>query len=99
MWDWFTPRLPEIFAKLTLDTNTIWESFVNVSVIHASEVLAAVSQSSPSQTTCSDRDPRRVQPIVDFILGLKIDFQSESVFPCEEAGLTHSLANDPDSHC
>lgn len=30
LWDWFTPRLPEIYAKLTLDTLTIWQSFISV---------------------------------------------------------------------
>jgi len=65
LWDWFTPRLPQIFAKLTLDTLTIWQSFIN--------------------TTCSDRDPRRIQPIVNFISSLKIDFQSESVFPLSKS--------------
>lgn len=36
LWDWFTPRLPEIYSKLTLDTLTIWQSFINVS-IHCSQ--------------------------------------------------------------
>lgn len=46
-------------------------------------LLQLIGAETRSQTTCSDRDPRRIQPIVDFIFSLKIDFQSESVFPCK----------------
>jgi hypothetical protein len=44
LWDWFTPRLPQIFAKLTLDTLTIWQSFINVGKFQspAAEVLRLV---------------------------------------------------------
>ena len=39
VWAWFMERLPTIFAQIRPDTNTMWESFFNVTSFFSSAVL------------------------------------------------------------
>jgi proteasome activator subunit 4 len=77
LWDWVTPRLPAIFAQINPDTQKLWES-----LLHVSTLLPSIRHSilKATQVVLVGRDPRRIQPLVDFIVNMNVDYNSSSAF-------------------
>lgn len=79
-WDWFSAKLPELFANIRHDT-TKWVCMAHFSMI----VLTCRCWDISIEYVLNDHDPRRMKPLVDFCIdqALSADFTSGSAFDCE----------------
>lgn len=77
LWAWVTGRLDRIFAEIKPDTLTFWETAI---AVRTHGFVAQTSDQFFLQHMLEDRDPRRNQPLVDWILSLSLDFSGDSAF-------------------
>ncbi|EIN13624.1 hypothetical protein PUNSTDRAFT_94808 [Punctularia strigosozonata HHB-11173 SS5] len=66
LWDWFIPQLRTVFKGIKTDTLLVWTSFLEASSFYV----------------LSNKDPRRVQPLVDYLVEefTTTDYNAESSF-------------------
>jgi proteasome activator subunit 4 len=81
LWDWFTPKLKNIFKGIKTDTLSVWTSFFEVCVSKVPQARLGLDLSAV-QYVLANKDPRRVQPIVDYLIEefKSTDYNSESSF-------------------
>jgi proteasome activator subunit 4 len=79
LWVWFTPFIKKIFGQnIRTDTLAIWTSFLEVRY----SLSMRTEPDLRSQYIFYKKDPRRVQPLLDYLLGefKATDYNSESSF-------------------
>lgn len=79
LWAWLTPLIPKFLgSNVKTDTLMIWTSFLEVRYLLSSRTEAL----SASQYILGNKDPRRVQPIIDYLVQEvnQVDFNGESSF-------------------
>jgi proteasome activator subunit 4 len=79
LWEWLQPILElSLGSNVKTDTLTVWSSFL--------EVGSCATERDPtkakSKYVLANRDPRRLYPLVDWLVqqALSVDFDSESSF-------------------
>ncbi|KAH7883839.1 hypothetical protein F5I97DRAFT_1969128 [Phlebopus sp. FC_14] len=68
------------WPKRSLDALWSWLAPRLDLILHQARPETIVLWTSFIQTTLEDRDPRRSQPLIDWILSLQLDFQGDSAF-------------------
>lgn len=81
VWSWFVQRMDSIFAQIKPDTLSFWEIAFHV----CDDILCVkyLTKKCNWQYPLRDHDPRRSRPLVDWLLSLRLDFQSDSAFARE----------------
>ena len=75
---WTIAHLPAIYNQLKPDTINFWEEVFNVGLRYLSREKNVLTRSQ--QEIFTQRDPRRVEPIVKWIMDLPLEFQGDSAF-------------------
>jgi len=81
LWAWFVPYIPTIFREnIKSDTLSIWSSFLEV--ITTDSTSTRISLTIVVKYMFFHKDPRRVQPLVDFLVDAfnNLDFNAELSF-------------------
>lgn len=78
LWKWFMERWPTIYQNIKPDT-LFWETIISVSLAFRLSVFTE----SGLQWCFTGRDPRRSQPLIDWLFSLDWDLANDSAFTCK----------------